>query len=218
MTDEIPEPQSHASKRSQAKPPSSELGIGWEDAGRVIGRLVGKAGCFLGKASAVAKNRGENPQRPGVAGIFQKIWDEAGDFVKRGADRENIARLKELASLAKENTAELSEGAAERIARIYGDCTGQTTTAAEVKQVALRFGMVALVTFVTASVLGRAGAAQNLFSQVRKMAPGFGSDEGQVRFDGSFEERTAQFYSNNNGGTRGPNPVIDADAVVIDLE
>lgn len=217
MTDEIPEASSHASRGGQAKPPSSDQGIDWEGAGRVIGRLAGRAGSFLGKASAVAKNQGEKVQQLGVAGIFQKIWDEAGDFVKRGTDRENIARLKELASLAKENTAELSEGAAERIANIYGDCTGQTATAAEVKQVALRFGMMALVTFVTASVLGRAGAAQNLFSQVRKMAPGFGSDEGQVRFDGSFEERTAQFYS-NNGGTEGSTPVIDADAVVIDLE
>lgn len=217
MTDEIPEASSHASRGGQSKPPSSDQGIDWEGAGRVIGRLAGRAGSFLGKASAVAKHQGEKVQQLGVAGIFQKIWDEAGDFVKRGTDRENIARLKELASLAKENTAELSEGASERIAKIYGDCTGQTATAAEVKQVALRFGMMALVTFVTASVLGRAGAAQNLFSQVRKMAPGFGSDEGQVRFDGSFEERTAQFYS-NNGGTEGSTPVIDADAVVIDLE
>ena len=217
MTDEIPEASSHASRGGQAKPQSSDQDIDWEGAGRVIGRLAGRAGSFLWKASAVAKNQGEKVQQLGVAGIFQKIWDEAGDFVKRGTDRENIARLKELASLAKENTAELSEGAAERIAKIYGDCTGQTTTAAEVKLVALRFGMMALVTFVTASVLGRAGAAQNLFSQVRKMAPGFGSDEGQVRFDGSFEERTAQFYS-NKGGTEGSTSVIDADAVVIDLE
>ena len=183
----------------------------------MIGRLAGRMGSFLGKASAAAKNQSEKAQQLGVAGIFQKIWDEAGDFVKRGTDRENIARLKELASLAKENTEELSEGAAERIARIYGDCTGQTATAAEVKEVALRFGMMALVTFVTASVLGRAGAAQDLFSQVRKMAPGFGSDEEQVRFDGSFEERTAKFYS-NNGRTEGSTPVIDAEAVVIDLE
>lgn len=217
MTDENPEPPSHASRGSQAKPPSFERGIDWEGAGRVIGRLAGRMGSFLGKASAAAKNQSEKAQQLGVAGIFQKIWDEAGDFVKRGTDRENIARLKELASLAKENTEELSEGAAERIARIYGDCTGQTATAAEVKEVALRFGMMALVTFVTASVLGRAGAAQDLFSQVRKMAPGFGSDEEQVRFDGSFEERTAKFYS-NNGRTEGSTPVIDAEAVVIDLE
>lgn len=217
MTDQNPEPPSETPRGDQAKAPSSEQGGDWEEVGKVIGRLAGRAGSFLGKASAAVKDQGDKAQQLGAAGVFQKIWDQAGDFVKRGTDRENIARLRELASLAKENTAELSEGAAERIARIYGDCTGQPATAAEVKQVALRFGMMALVTFVTASVLGRAGAAQNLFSQVRKMAPGFGSDEGQVRFDGSFEERTAQFYS-DKGGTEGSAPVIDADAVLIDLE
>ena len=217
MTDQNPKPPSEAPRGGQAKASSSEQGGDWEEAGKVIGRLAGRAGSFLGKASAAFKDQGDKAQQLGKAGVLQKVWDQAGDFVKRGTDRENIARLRELASLAKENTAELSEGAAERIARIYGDCTGQPATAAEVKQVALRFGMMALVTFVTASVLGRAGAAQNLFSQVRKMAPGFGSDEGQVRFDGSFEERTAQFYS-DKGGTEGSAPVIDADAVLIDLE
>jgi hypothetical protein len=58
--------------------------------------------------------------------------------VKKGIEKENVARLKELASLAKENTPDLSEGSAERIARIYTDCTGNPATAAEVRQVALR--------------------------------------------------------------------------------
>ncbi|MDB2497416.1 hypothetical protein N9X25_09750, partial [Verrucomicrobiales bacterium] len=93
------------------------------------------------------------------------------------------------------------------------DCTGNSATAAEVRQVALRFGVMALVTFVTSLVLGRAGAAQNLFSEVRGMA----ADAEKADFDGNFEEHTAQFYS-DEGGAEGCTGVIDADAVVVDLE
>ena len=172
---------------------------------------------MFGKAGAVVKDQYEKAQRREGDTAIQKIWDHARDCVKKGTDKENVARIRELASLAKESTTELSEGAAERIARIYTDCTGNPVTAGEVKRVAVRFGVMALVTFVTASVLGRAGAAQNLFSQVRNVASEFGAEEGNAAFDGSFEEHTAQFYSSESGEEGSPE-VIDADVVVVDLE
>lgn len=217
MTDQDPEPPSEASQRGPLKSPSSELGGEWENAGRVIGRFAGRAGSLFGKASEVVKEQYEKAQQREGDSVFQKIWDQARECVKKGTDKENVARLRELASLAKENTSELSEGAAERIARIYTDCSGHPATAAEVKQVALRFGVMALVTFVTASVLGRAGAAQNLFSQIRDVASELGAEGGVADPDGSLEERTAQFYSSDREAD-GSTTVIDADAVVVDLE
>ncbi|MCG8600712.1 MAG: hypothetical protein MI807_11260 [Verrucomicrobiales bacterium] len=216
MTDHPPEPSSEASQ-GDPKPPSRVAGGEWENAGRVIGRFAGRAGSLFGKAGAVIKSEYKKAQVREGDSALQKIWDHARECVKKGADKENIARLKELASLARENTSDLSGEAAERIARIYTDCTGNPTTAVEVKQAALRFGGMALVTFVTASVLGRAGASQNLFSQVRNMGSEFGAAGGNAGFDGSFEERTAQFYSSEDG-EEGTPVVIDADAVVVDLE
>ncbi len=218
MTDQDSEPPSEASHGEPVKSPSSsEEGGEWEDAGRAIGRFAGKAGSLFGKASEAVKSEYKKSQQREGASAIQRIWDEARVCVKKGTEKENVARLKELAFLAKENTSELSEGAAERIARIYTDCTGNSATAAEVKQVALRFGVMALGSFVTALVLGRAGAAQNLFSQVRGMASEFGADGEKADFDGDFEEHTVQFYS-DEGGAEGCMEVIDADAVVVDLE
>lgn len=217
MTDQHSDPPSQGSHGGPPESPSSEQGGEWENAGRVIGRFAGRAGSLFGKASEVVKDQYEKAQQREGDSVLQKIWDQARECVKKGTDKENVARLKELASLAKENTSELSEGAAERIARIYTDCSGHPATAAEVKQVALRFGVMALVTFVTASVLGRAGAAQNLFSQIRDVASELGAEGGVADPDGSLEERTAQFYS-SDGGADGSTTVIDADAVVVDLE
>ncbi len=214
MTDQDSEPPSELSHGEPVRSPfSSEEGGEWEDAGRVIGRFAGKAGSLFGKASEAVKSEYKKSQQREGGSSIQKIWDQARDYVKKGTEKENVARLKELAFLAKENTSELSEGAAKRIARIYTDCTGNSATAAEVRQVALRFGVMALVTFVTSLVLGRAGAAQNLFSEVRGMA----ADAEKADFDGNFEEHTAQFYS-DEGGAEGCTGVIDADAVVVDLE
>lgn len=216
MNDHPSDPSSEASQGAP-KSPSAEEGGEWENAGRAIGRFAGRAGSLFGKAGEVVRSEYRKAQVREGDSALQKIWDHARECVKKGADKDNINRLKELASLAKENTSDLSEEAAERIARIYTDCTGNPATAAEVKQAALRFGVMALVTFVTASVLGRAGAAQNLFSQVRNMAEEFGAGGGKAGFDGSFEERTAQFYSSADGAEVTP-VVIDADAVVVDLE
>ena len=214
MTDQDSEPPSEVSHGEPVRSPfSSEEGGEWEDAGRVIGRFAGKAGSLFGKASEAVKSEYKKSQQREGGSSIQKIWDQARDYVKKGTEKENVARLKELAFLAKENTSELSEGAAKRIARIYTDCTGNSATAAEVRQVALRFGVMALVTFVTSLVLGRAGAAQNLFSEVRGMA----ADAEKADFDGNFEEHTAQFYS-DEGGAEGCTGGIDADAVVADLE
>jgi len=214
MTDQDSEPPSEVSHGEPVRSPFSlEEGGEWEDAGRVIGRFAGKAGSLFGKASEAVKSEYKKSQQREGGSSIQKIWDQARDYVKKGTEKENVARLKELAFLAKENTSELSEGAAKRIARIYTDCTGNSATAAEVRQVALRFGVMALVTFVTSLVLGRAGAAQNLFSEVRGMA----ADAEKADFDGNFEEHTAQFYS-DEGGAEGCTGVIDADAVVVDLE
>ena len=218
MADRPPEPRSEASHDSPPKSPFSEQGGNWENAGRFIGRFAGRAGSLFGKASEAVRDRyGKAQQREGESAI-QKIWDQARDFVKQGTDKENVARLKELASLAKANTSDLSTAAAERMARIYNDCTGQPVTAAEVKQVALRFGMMALVTFVTASVLGRAGAAQNLFARVRDVAASASAgDEAKADPGDSFEERTARFYASEDGAEGIPQ-VIDAEAVAVDLE
>jgi len=218
MTDQDSEPPSEVSHGEPVRSPfSSEEGGEWEDAGRVIGRFAGKAGSLFGKASEAVKSEYKKSQQREGGSAIQKIWDQAREYVKKGTEKENVARLKELASLAKENTSELSEGTAERIARIYTDCTGNSATAAEVRQVALRFGVMALVTFVTSLVLGRAVAAQNLFSEVRGMASEFGADAEKADFGGNFEEHTAQFYS-DEGGAEGCTGVIDADAVVVDLE
>lgn len=218
MTDQDSEPPSEVSHGEPVRSPfSSEEGGEWEDAGRVIGRFAGKAGSLFGKASEAVKSEYKKSQQREGGSAIQKIWDQAREYVKKGAEKENVARLKELAFLAKENTSELSEGAAKRIARIYTDCTGNSATAAEVRQVALRFGVMALVTFVTASVLGRAGAAQNLFSQIRGMTSEFGADGEKADFDCCFEEHTAQFYSDESGA-EGCTEVIDAYGVVVDLE
>lgn len=217
MADQPPESRNQESRGGPPESPTSEQGGPWENAGRVIGRFAGRAGSLLGKASEAAKSEYEKARQLEGDSPIQRIWDQAREFVKKGTDTENVARLKELAFLAKENTSELSEGAAERVAGIYTECTGKPATAVEVKRVALRFGVMALVTFVTASVLGRAGAAQNLFSQVRNVHSESEAEKGDASFDGSFEERTAQFYS-SEGEAEGATKVIDADAVDVDLE
>ena len=217
MSDQQPEPPSEASQGDLEKASSTEQGEEWENAGRVIGRFVGRAGSFLGRARDVIKNEYERAQQSEGDSTPQKVWDQAREFVKAGTEKETVARLKELASLAKQNTSELSEEAAGRIARVYTDCTGSPATAAEVKQVAVRFGMMALVTFVTASVLGRAGAAQNLFTQVRDAASEFGAGVEKGNFDDTFESRTEQFYA-GTGEAEGSAEFIDVDAVVIDLD
>ena len=217
MSDQQPETPSEASQGDHEASPSPEQGVEWENAGRVIGRFAGRAGSFFGKARDVVKSEYEKAQQREGDSALQKVWDQAREFVKAGTDKENVARLKELASLAKQNTSELSEEAAGRIARIYTDCTGNPATAAEVKQVALRFGVMALVTFVTASVLGRAGAAQNLFAQVRDAASEFGAVGEKGNFDDSFERRTEQFYA-GEGEAESSADTIDVAAVVIDLD
>ena len=217
MSDQQPEPPSEASQGDHEKASSPEQGDEWENAGRVIGRFVGRAGSFLGRARDVIKNEYERAQQSEGDSTPQKVWDQAREFVKAGTEKETVARLKELASLAKQNTSELSEEAAGRIARVYTDCTGSPATAAEVKQVAVRFGMMALVTFVTASVLGRAGAAQNLFTQVRDAASEFGAGVEKGNFDDCFESRTEQFYAGSEE-SEGSAEFIDVDAVVINLD
>ncbi|MDF1852201.1 MAG: hypothetical protein P1U85_15280 [Verrucomicrobiales bacterium] len=217
MADQNPESPSRAPHGEPPEPPSSGHGGEWENAGRVLGRFAGKAGSLLGKAGEVVKSEYEKAQQREGDSAIQRIWDQARECVKKGAEKERVAHLRELASLAKENTSELSREAAERIARIYTDCTGNPVTAVEVKQVALRFGVMALVTFVTASVLGRAGRAQNLFTQVKDVAVDLGAGGGKAGYHGSFEERTAHFYSSGDGA-EDPAKDIDVDAVVIDLE
>jgi len=217
MADQNPEPRSQVANGGPPRSSSSEEVGEWEHAGRVLGRFAGKAGSLLGKAGKVVKSEYEKAQQREGDSFIQRIWDQARECVKKGADKESVARIKELAFLAKENTSELSGDAAERIARIYTDCTGNPVTAVEVKQVALRFGVMALVTFVTASVLGRAGTAQNLFAQVKDVAVDLGAGGGKAGYHGSFEERTAHFYSSGDGA-EDPAKDIDVDAVVIDLE
>lgn len=217
MADQDPDPRSEASHGERPESPSPEEGGEWEKAGVFLGRFAGRAGSLLGKAGEMVRSGYEKAQQPEGDGSIQRIWDRARECVKKGTDRENVARLRELASLVKENTSELSGEAAGRIARIYTDCTGHPVTAAEVKQVALRFGVMALVSFVTASVLGRAGAAQNFFAQVREAAPDRGDGGETAGFDGSFEEQTARFYS-SDGDAEGTPVIIDAEAVEIDLE
>lgn len=215
MTEQHPDPPGQASHGRSVKSPSSEQGGGWERAGRLIGRFAGKAGSLWEKAAEVAKVEYEKAQQREGDGAIQRIWDQARECVRKGADEENVERLRELASLVKENTSELSEGAAERIARIYTDCTGHQVTAAEVKRVALRFGVMVLVTFVTATVLGRGGAAQNLFAQVREAASESGAEAGKGGVDDSLEDRTARFFSSEVGEEASTADI--ADAIVVDL-
>ena len=152
------------------------------------------------------------------------VWEAARKQVRGESPGEGpgvAMQLKELMAIGKEDASALSDGAAQKIADIYLKATGKETTPEQVKKVALRIGVAAVVTLVIALVLGQVqapgeGGWDFAGGGEAGGAEGLGGGGGVEGFDNSFEGQASSFFA-DKGGLNISTDVVDMDGCVLDM-
>lgn len=162
------------------------------------------------------KDKMETAKSSETGGKIAEIWNAARASIRGEKNAELGPRLKELATITKDNATRVTDDAAGRIAVMYQDFTGKEATPEQVKKVAARVGVVALTSFVAAQALDMGGGGE-----FGEGGDGGGSADagsgggGGGGFDNSFEGQSAEFFA-DKGGLNISTSVVDGDGVVLD--